>query len=83
MKKMGKWILTFTQLLCSKEERDEDIDMYEVLGITDEATSAEVKKAYRRLSLKYHPDKCQGKVMNEKKGEEESCDVAMNRVNLA
>ena len=66
-----------------KEERDEDIDMYEVLGITDEATSAEVKKAYRRLSLKYHPDKCAGNVMNEKKGEEEPCDVAMNRVNLA
>ena len=66
-----------------KEERDEDIDMYEVLGISDEATSAEVKKAYRRLSLKYHPDKCAGNVMNEKKGEEEPCDVAMNRVNLA
>lgn len=26
-----------------------------VLGLTMEATDAEIKKAYRKLSLKYHP----------------------------
>ena len=30
---------------------------YDVLGITEEATEAEIKKAYRRLILEYHPDK--------------------------
>ena len=30
---------------------------YEVLGITSTATSKEIKKAYRQMTLKYHPDK--------------------------
>lgn len=34
----------------------EFIDYYKVLGITKAATSSEVKKAYRKLARKYHPD---------------------------
>lgn len=29
-----------------------------LLGLYEEATLAEIKQAYRKLSLKYHPDKC-------------------------
>ena len=35
----------------------EFIDYYKVLGLPNTATQDDIKKAYRKLSLKYHPDK--------------------------
>ena len=35
-------------------------DPYKVLGLDSSATDDEVKKAYRRLAMKYHPDKVEG-----------------------
>lgn len=34
-------------------------DHYEVLGVASSSTSREIQVAYRKLSLRYHPDKCQ------------------------
>ena len=32
-------------------------DAYKVLGVSPDATDDEVRKAYRKMALQYHPDK--------------------------
>lgn len=53
------WCLTSSlQIMSSK-------DYYIVLGVKPTASGEEIKKSYRRLALKYHPDKNPGDIVAE------------------
>ena len=47
-----------------------------LLGLEESATLQEIKKAYRELSLKYHPDKCAGK-------DKKKCEEMFKKINRA
>ena len=55
-------------------------DYYEVLGVDKSATPEEIKKAYRKKAIQYHPDKNPGDKVAEEKFKEaaEAYDVLSN-----
>jgi molecular chaperone DnaJ len=50
-------------------------DFYEVLGVAKNADDDAIKKAYRKLAMKYHPDRNQGEDADAKKAEEKFKEV--------
>ena len=49
-----------------------DKDFYDILGVGRNASDDEIKKSYRKLAMKHHPDRNQGNAESEKKFKEAS-----------
>lgn len=43
-----------------QEDEEEEVDLYERLNLPPEASDRDIKSAYRKLSVQYHPDKNPG-----------------------
>jgi molecular chaperone DnaJ len=52
-------LLVIAIALLAVSPVDAERDFYKILGIKNDATDVQIKKAFRKLSLKYHPDKNQ------------------------
>ncbi|PVZ98761.1 hypothetical protein BB558_000568 [Smittium angustum] len=48
------------ELWDSIKKFDKTTNWYELIGVTEKATIGDINKAYRKISIKYHPDKMRG-----------------------
>ena len=51
-------------------------DYYDILQVPRAATEAQIKRAYRKLALKLHPDKAQGSEEEKREAAQKFADVA-------
>jgi DnaJ like chaperone protein len=59
LKEVAQWMQMSAQEVDSMLHLEGDSleDAYKVLGVSADASDAEVKKAYRKLALEHHPDR--------------------------
>ncbi|CAN8071551.1 unnamed protein product [Agarophyton chilense] len=61
------FVILFIVLLCFATRAYAGRDYYDILGVARDADSATIKRAFRKLAVKYHPDKNPGDKSAQKK----------------
>lgn len=58
---LGMWVVWFGLLAYTQSSMAslKPFDPFEILGVPTDASERDIKKAYRKLSLQFHPDKVQ------------------------
>ena len=56
----GSGVRLVFKRIFDNTSRENALDLYAVLGVTAEASTADIKKAYRRMTVEHHPDQNQG-----------------------
>ncbi|XP_054783033.1 chaperone protein dnaJ 8, chloroplastic-like [Prosopis cineraria] len=65
--------INVVRISCCSSHSHTTVDPYTTLGIRLDASVPQVKRAFRKLAKKYHPDVCKGK----------DCDVQFKEINAA
>ena len=55
MNKSSLFLLLLLSLCCLLTRAEEDY--YKILGVKRDATEQQINKAFKKLAIKYHPDK--------------------------
>lgn len=50
-------VITIALLIATSEQNSEETDLYKLLGVPKDASVKEIRKAFKVLALKLHPDK--------------------------
>lgn len=58
---------------------EDNKDFYSILGVSENATKDEISKAYKKLGLKFHPDRH----VNDSPEEQKRCEAEMKKINEA
>lgn len=57
MRRLILWVVTLMSLTLAAKQKVSSPDYYKIMGVKKDATDDQIKKAFKKQAIKYHPDK--------------------------